>query len=940
MKGRIVKRVLSMSMAVLLSASMVLPVFADDDIANFDDGTSYEETDENAENDGEYQEDYGLYDDCDEEEAIPEYTDADDNGDGNFCNMKGINDEEDASYSISVEESKISFGTNVVGSAIDGQEIKINNNGNRDVKLIWKETDPDGAFDVISPDTDLLRVGETITFLVNVNHNLGEGAYSASVLFADETDPVYDSGVQVSLSVTMINEEQPVIKRVTITPCSAEASPGSSLDFSANVEGEGDFDNSVSYSVAGNKSTDTNIDSNGHLSIGGNENASTIKITATANGDNTKSDVAVVSIKANMHTVNISASPSEGGKVTGGGNYKEGDRVILGASPNRGWSFDGWKINGEYFSGTVTYEIGNINSDVTAEAMFSQEKVYVKAEPNHKKMGKVYGSGEVEKGGSITLEAEEKDGFVFKCWMEGQTKVSTDHVMYVQNVTSDRTFKAVFAKDKCKVKVASNDETMGKVSGGGKVEVGDSVSIKAIPNSGYKFEKWLWNDSVVSESAEYTLKDVKDDMCLVALFAPEKSVAKICQISAGTTDSNGVISPAGNIQIEEGKSINFTITPKSGYRILAVAIDGKQIDVENAFTFSNIKGNHTVVAAFAPNHDNEVKPAKDDKKAKEDLKEIKETKKETDLYKETKQSGSEKYDENIMKMENMPDEEEEHEDDDDMDNAMDSLEGTLQDMNITKEKAVEMIDNGEGVELLKRAIVDENLRVNVINDLSAGEYTVAEGMDAIDDPKIGNMAQMLTEIFTKEELLDIVSGEKDVALNICIAESEEKFVSESNRDLIQNNMPAGKTVGTYFNATFVKSIGGNVENVTEFPRPIKITLSIPEDVRGAGREFSVMRLHNNGIGDTEVSVLEDLDDNPDTVTFETDRFSTYAIIYGGEGANNSTSSLQKPELSKGETVADQVLAQNAKKPVNVAIIIGALVALLAAIGIAVKIKKK
>lgn len=44
--------------------------------------------------------------------------------------------------------------------------------------------------------------------------------------------------------------------------------------------------------------------------------------------------------------------------------------------------------------------------------------------------------------------------------------------------------------------------------------------------------------------------------------------------------------------------------------------------------------------------------------------------------------------------------------------------------------------------------------------------------------------------------------------------------------------------------------------------------------RNASREFVVLRVHKG-----KVSVLEDLDSATNTVTFKTDRFSTYALAY-------------------------------------------------------------
>lgn len=55
----------------------------------------------------------------------------------------------------------------------------------------------------------------------------------------------------------------------------------------------------------------------------------------------------------------------------------------------------------------------------------------------------------------------------------------------------------------------------------------------------------------------------------------------------------------------------------------------------------------------------------------------------------------------------------------------------------------------------------------------------------------------------------------------------------------------------------------------------KITLSIPSALRMDGREFKMICVTENGTP----YVLKDLDKNPDTITFETDKYYAFALIY-------------------------------------------------------------
>jgi len=73
---------------------------------------------------------------------------------------------------------------------------------------------------------------------------------------------------------------------------------------------------------------------------------------------------------------------------------------------------------------------------------------------------------------------------------------------------------------------------------------------------------------------------------------------------------------------------------------------------------------------------------------------------------------------------------------------------------------------------------------------------------------------------------------------------------------------------------------GVIRNVEQLSTPIEFTLAAPEGIDGSQYDFAVVRLHGDGRAD----ILPDLDNDPATITFRTDRFSVYAVIYGDKGA--------------------------------------------------------
>jgi hypothetical protein len=62
--------------------------------------------------------------------------------------------------------------------------------------------------------------------------------------------------------------------------------------------------------------------------------------------------------------------------------------------------------------------------------------------------------------------------------------------------------------------------------------------------------------------------------------------------------SGGTISPAGTSTVTSGGSKTYKITPKYGYGISSVQVDGVSVGAVSSYTFSAVKANHTIKALF------------------------------------------------------------------------------------------------------------------------------------------------------------------------------------------------------------------------------------------------------------------------------------------------------------------------------------------------------
>ncbi len=154
---------------------------------------------------------------------------------------------------------------------------------------------------------------------------------------------------------------------------------------------------------------------------------------------------------------------------------------------------------------------------------------------------------------------------------------------------------------------------------------------------------------------------------------------------------------------------------------------------------------------------------------------------------------------------------------------------------------------------------------------------VVKKEDTPDTTIEGSNNEIINSVFTEEEIKAFKNGVK-VEVTIDINNIENK-VTESDKKLIDNKLKADEKIGTILDIVLNKNVDGNKNSVHELNSAIKLKVAIPENIinkdASIKREYSVIRIHN---GESE-NIPVDYNANDNTITFETDRFSTYAIVY-------------------------------------------------------------
>ncbi|MDE5575452.1 MAG: InlB B-repeat-containing protein [Bacteroidales bacterium] len=214
--------------------------------------------------------------------------------------------------------------------------------------------------------------------------------------------------------------------------------------------------------------------------------------------------------------------------------------------------------------------------------------------------GTVTGGGQYEKNDSAMIVATPNAGYVFKAWTEGSDTVARTATCKIK-VDRNRTLVALFmdapvvVPDSVTLTLVADAEK-GTVTGAGKYQKGQSVTITATAKNGYKFESWRENGAPVSTKASYTINSLVADRTLTAVFvASVDSVTLVLE-----TDGNGMVQGAGKYALNE--EVTIKATPNAGYVFIAWKSAQGVVSRLAEYTFA-ISQNLTLTAEFAVKQD-------------------------------------------------------------------------------------------------------------------------------------------------------------------------------------------------------------------------------------------------------------------------------------------------------------------------------------------------
>ena len=138
---------------------------------------------------------------------------------------------------------------------------------------------------------------------------------------------------------------------------------------------------------------------------------------------------------------------------------------------------------------------------------------------------------------------------------------------------------------------------------------------------------------------------------------------------------------------------------------------------------------------------------------------------------------------------------------------------------------------------------------------------------------------------SRDEVIDLLIENKKITANELSEVAEGKKieivleVKEAQANELIETSTKGYKVGKYLDITLYKSVNGTNESIHELSKVLKVTIKVPEELINKDsktkREYYIARSHNG-----KVDILETIyNEKTNSLTFETDKFSDYAILY-------------------------------------------------------------
>ena len=213
----------------------------------------------------------------------------------------------------------------------------------------------------------------------------------------------------------------------------------------------------------------------------------------------------VANFEVNSYEITATVNPNNVGTVEGMGTYEHFSTCTLTATPNTGYHFVNWTMNGQVVSSTAAYSF-TVTGEGAYVANFELNSYEITVAANPEEGGTVEGAGTYQHFSECTLTATPNAGYSFVNWTkDGEVVANSDS--YTFEVTEGGAYVANFSMNTFEIFAFADPEEGGTVEGAGIYAEGATATLMATANEGYEFMYWTdMNEEVVSYEPIYSFE--------------------------------------------------------------------------------------------------------------------------------------------------------------------------------------------------------------------------------------------------------------------------------------------------------------------------------------------------------------------------------------------------------------------------------------------------
>ena len=334
------------------------------------------------------------------------------------------------------------------------------------------------------------------------------------------------------------------------------------------------------------------------------------------------------------YTVTVTANPTAGGTVTGGGTFEQGEEATVTATANTGYTFFNWSVDGHTVSTNPEYTF-TVDANTELVANFNLNTYNITVNINPSEGGTVTGAGTYNHNETVTLSATANENYRFIGWMENNEVISSETALTF-TAEADRVLTAKFSSTLYwTADPGDNDNNMTMSAYiliddveqfNNTLEVGvfvgeecraSAIGVKPPFSDHYILSLLIYGES--DESFSFRLYDHTAEAELTpTLVAPADvtfnengygspihpyplnftSVTPeyTLNVEADPTEG-GAVSITGENPYLQNTEVTVTATPNLGYNFVNWTVDDVEVSTDAAYTF-NADADQTLVAHF------------------------------------------------------------------------------------------------------------------------------------------------------------------------------------------------------------------------------------------------------------------------------------------------------------------------------------------------------